>query len=140
VQANGKGLVLDTLINVRRQVVEDFQRKVTQRFLRSLDELPGIRFGERDTQVFTGCLPERLPRGLKTVAVMGIFGKGVEVTDQPREIFISDIRLETKLVFEGDSECQDEVHCGTDIVRRDGLDKVAGYTANIQFSQEILLS
>lgn len=57
-QTDVEGVVRNTSVDISRQMVKNLQRKMTQWLLGSFDELPGVRFGKGDTQVFSRRLPE----------------------------------------------------------------------------------
>lgn len=111
VQADSESLIGNTPINVSRQMVEDLQREMTQRLLGALDELARVGLGEGNAQRlaegFPGCLLGRL----YIDAVVGFFGEGVEMADETGEVIVADVGFEAQLVFEGDGEGEDEVHC-----------------------------
>jgi hypothetical protein len=52
VEADFQRVVVDDAVHVAGQVVQDFERQVSERLLGALDPLAGVRLGERDTEIF----------------------------------------------------------------------------------------
>lgn len=117
-------------------MVENLQWEVAQGLLGSFDQFARVGFGERDTQVLSSRFPESLWWRVHDIVVVGITGKGIHVANEAGEIFVGNIRLETKLVLEGDGECQNQIHRSA-VMRsvsdtRHGLDQL-----HVQLPQKI---
>lgn len=91
-------------------MVKNFQRKMSQRLLGSLDQLARVGFGERGTQVLSSRLPDGLRSRGDNIMVVSVTGECVHVADEAGQVLVCDVRLETQLVLQGDGESQDEVH------------------------------
>jgi hypothetical protein len=91
-------------------MVEDLQRKMSQRLLRPLDIFARVRLRERHSKILASRFPDTLGRGVDNHAVMSITCKCVQMSSQASQIFVSDIRLEAELVLESDGKGQNKVH------------------------------
>lgn len=123
VQTNIQGLVFDDAVNIGRDVVEDFERQVTERFLGALDPLAGIGLGKSDAEVFTNGLQLLLISGSGDVD-FGSTSKGVEELNTVAEIGVVNTRLESKPVLDGAGICVEQIE-GRQLVKQVFLTKVA---------------
>ena len=99
------------LLEVAAQVGQDFHGEISQRCLRSLDDLPWVTGRNRHAEVFTHFLPRRF-LGLDQVLLrMCSPRKGIEMSNQIADIGIMRIWLETQLVLQSLGECENQVDC-----------------------------
>lgn len=82
VETDVESIVGDAPVDVCGEMIQDLKRKMAQGLLGPLDKLSRVGLGKGNTQVFTDGLPWRLFRGLDHLAVVGFFGKRVEVCNQ----------------------------------------------------------
>lgn len=99
VKTDGQSAIRNAPVNIGRQVVENLQGQMSQRLLGALDELSGIRLGEGDAEIFAHRLPGTLFGRLKECTVVGVLGKGIQVSDQTRQVFVADVWLEAQFVL-----------------------------------------
>jgi hypothetical protein len=108
VKADFAGLFSANLINIGGEVVENFERQVSEGLLGALDALTGVRFRKADTQIFSSGLQ------LSRLMVLGDFrfgllGEGVEECDAIPQVLVVNARFESELMFHGTCESNDEV-------------------------------
>lgn len=96
-------------LDICTQIRENLKRKVAQRFIGALDLLAGIAGCETDTEVVAHALVPVVLLGGSHFGGVSVFGKGVEVGDERADVRVVGVRLEAKLVFEGDGKGEEEV-------------------------------
>lgn len=123
VQTNIQGVVFDEAVNIGGDVVEDFERQVTERLLGALDPLAGVGLGKGDAEVFTNGLQLLLISGSGDVD-FGSTSKGVEELNTVAEIRVVDTRLKSKPVLDGAGICVEQIK-GRQLVKQVFLTKLA---------------
>lgn len=113
VKTNLQSFVVDKAVHVTREVVENFEREVTERLLGLLDPLAGVRLSKSDTKIFSDSLGLVLLARSGDVDIGG-FGESVEERDALFEIWVVNAWLKSKSVLDRASKCVEEVECGTE--------------------------
>lgn len=106
------GSVIGYLFNVRTEISQDFNRQVAKWSICSLENLSRVAACHGQTEIFSNSLHfVDLWFDCVFLLVRGIC-KSVEVIDQTVDIWVVGVWLETKLVLEGDGECENHVDGG----------------------------
>jgi hypothetical protein len=101
------------MIDISRQVAENFEGQMTQWLLCPFDQLSRIRLRKRYTQILPGSLPRGLSAGPDDSRIVGLFGEGVQMSDQSNKVFVGNVGFKPQTVFERDGKCEEEIYRGT---------------------------
>lgn len=112
VETNLESLIVDDAVDVRREMVKNFEREVTEGLLGALDPLAGVGLGECDTQELASRLQLAVLASLGNVN-LGSFREGVQVLDALLEVGVVNARLESKPVLDGACVCVQKVQGGS---------------------------
>lgn len=99
------------LVDIRGEVVKNFERQVSKGLLGALNALTGVGFRKADTQIFSSGLQLSWLLALGDFR-FGLLGEGVEECDAVPQVIVVDARFESEFMLDGTCESNDEVESG----------------------------
>jgi len=123
VETNFECFVVDDAVDIAGEMVQDFERQVTERLLGALDPLTGVRLGECDAEVFTNSLDLLLVSWLGDIKLSSA-GESVQVLNAVAEIGVVDTGFKAEPVLDRAGEGVEKVEC-RELVEKIFLSEVA---------------